>query len=48
MIITKKVFATVSGRSKKHYEDKGYNLPYQKDKRGRIGIPKGTQIEVHV
>jgi len=40
--------ATVSGGNKKYYEDKGYKLPYSKDKRGRIGIPKGTQIEVSV
>lgn len=48
MIITKKVFATVSGRNKSHYEKMGYNLPYQKDNRGRIGVPKGAQIEVDV
>ena len=48
MIITKEVYATVSGRNKEHYEKKGYKLPYQKDRRGRIGIPKGTKIKVSV
>lgn len=48
MIITKYVLATVSGRNKKHYEDKGYKLPYRKDERGRVGIKKGSKIKVSV
>lgn len=40
--------ATVSGGNKKHFEDLGYVLPYKKDNRGRIGIPKGTKIKVSV
>lgn len=48
MILTKTVFATVSGRNKPHFESKGYILPYKKDVRGRAGIPKGTKIEVSI
>ena len=48
MIITKKVFATVSGRNKPHFESKGYILPFSKDCRGRSGIVKGTKMEVSI
>ena len=34
MILTKKVLATVSGRNKSHFENKGYSLPYVRDKMG--------------
>lgn len=46
MIITTKISALVSGRNKSHYEQLGYKLPYTKDSRGRIGIKKGTRVEV--
>jgi len=48
MILSKQVLVTVSGKSKRYYEDKGYKLPYTKDNRGRIGIKKGTKILVKV
>ena len=48
MILTKKVMATVSGRNKPHFESKGYTLPYKKDSKGRLGVTKGTQLEVSV
>lgn len=48
MIITTKVKVTVSGKNKPHYENKGYKLPLTKDKRGRYGVKKGTQIYVDV
>jgi len=48
MILSKTVIATVSGRNKPHFEGKGYKLPYAKDSRGRVGIPKGSKLEVSV
>lgn len=48
MILSKTVMATVSGRNKPHFEEKGYRLPYTKDSRGRLGVPKGSKLEVSV
>lgn len=48
MILSKTVMATVSGRNKPHFEEKGYKLPYTKDSRGRVGVPKGSRLEVSV
>ena len=48
MIITKTVMATVSGRNKPHFESKGYKLPYEKDEKGRLGVKKGSKLEVSV
>lgn len=48
MILTERVMATVSGANKDYFERKGYILPYKKDARGRIGIAKGTNLEVSV
>lgn len=48
MILSKTVMATVSGRNKPHFEAKGYKLPYIKDSRGRVGVPKGSKLEVSV
>lgn len=48
MIITKTVMATVSGRNKPHFESNGYKLPYEKDEKGRLGVKKGSKLEVSV
>jgi len=48
MIVDKKVLVSVSGRNKNYYENKGYKLPYEKDKRGRIGIKKGSKIFIDI
>lgn len=48
MILTKVVEATVSGRSKRYYEDRGYPLPYVLDSKKRKGIKKGTKIKVRI
>ena len=48
MILSKTVMATVSGRNKPHFESMGYKLPYVKDSRGRLGVPKGSKLEVSV
>lgn len=48
MIRSKTAMVTVSGRNKPHFEAKGYSLPYKKDCRGRLGVPKGSKLEVSV
>lgn len=48
LIITDKVLAVCSGRNLAHYKNKGYIIPYTIDKRGRIGVKKGTKILVDV
>ena len=48
MILDKKIKVTVSGKYKTYYENKGYKLPYAKDKRGRIGIKKGSSIFIDI
>lgn len=46
MLIQSKVEMTCSGSNKRYLESLGYQLPYTKDNRGRIGIKKGTKILV--
>lgn len=46
MLLQDKVEMTCSGRTKQYFENLGYELPYAKDNRGRIGIKKGTKILV--
>lgn len=48
MILQDKVEVICSGRAKEHFEKLGYKLPYTKDKKGRIGVKKGTKILVDI
>lgn len=48
MILDKKIEVVCSGKLKKYYENLGYSLPYAKDKRGRIGIKKGSKIVIDI
>lgn len=47
-LITETVRTRLSGKTIKHYESLGYIIPREKDKQGRIRIPRGTCIEVNV
>lgn len=47
-LITKTVWARLSGATIKHYEDLGYDIPRKKDKQGNMRVPRGTKIMVDV
>jgi hypothetical protein len=48
MILDKKILIGLSPRNVSYYEQKGYEIPRKKDKRGRTNYTKGTKIEVDI
>ena len=48
MLLQSEVLVTVSGSNKSYYEALGYSLPYTRDRRGRVGVKKGSKILVKI
>ena len=48
LVLNQLVKVKLGGSNIKYYENKGYILPYKKDKRERITIPKGSCINVKI
>ena len=48
MILTENVEIGISPKNVKYFEDLGYEIPRQKDSRGRIGFKKGCKIIVKI
>ncbi|AZV43620.1 hypothetical protein BAOM_3011 [Peribacillus asahii] len=47
-ILEKEILVEASGMNIKHYEEIGYTIPRQKDRKGRLNVKKGTKILVKV
>lgn len=48
MIVKDKIFVTLGTANVEFYKNKGYKIPYNKDKRGRLRVTKERPIEVSV
>lgn len=48
MIVNDKIFVTLGTANVEFYKNKGYEIPYNKDKRGRLRVTKEIPIEVSV
>lgn len=46
MLVSQESIVTLNSKNVKHYEELGYYIPRSKDSKGRLRIPKGTQIVV--
>jgi hypothetical protein len=45
-ILEKEVWVTLHNTKIRYYEEKGYEIPRRKDKKGRMSLPYGTRIKV--
>lgn len=45
-LLSKEIDITLCSTNIKHYEGLGYIIPREKDKRGRLTVPKGTKMKV--
>lgn len=48
MLLSKEIDVMLSPKTTNHYEQIGYLIPREKDKRGRVTVPRGTMIKVKV
>jgi len=48
LILPQEVEVVLANKNIKHFEEKGYEIPRQKDKWGKVTIPRGTSIMVKV
>lgn len=48
MLITKEIEILLTGKKISHYENKGYQIPREKDKWRRLKVKEGTKLKVNV